>query len=77
MIIDLSKFLLIHMSQDQGEQEIIKDILNPYFEIGSDQKCKCTVYGPQDQVRDLRKIIENEIGVTLPEDINSFTFVVK
>lgn len=65
------------MSQNQGEQEIIKDILNPYFEIESDQKCKCTVYGPQDQVRDFRKMIEEEIGITLPEDINTFTFVTK
>ena len=64
------------MSQNQ-DKDIIKDIVNPYFEKVSDNEYKCTVYGPTNDVNELRELIQKEVGIDLPEGTKSFNFVVK
>lgn len=54
------------------------DILCPYFEqIPESKKFQCTVYGPKDDVNELRKKIEDELKIKLPQNIDSFDIYVK
>lgn len=63
------------MSNQAEEQSIIKDMVNPYFKKKSNGEYDCTVYGPKEDIDKLRKLIKDEIGIDLPKDGESYTFI--